>query len=135
MIYNRPIYLYHRQRKGWNIERMSVEKVMPQQSRPAQSRRRYTLLFWVVLGIIVAITLFLAGLIVWLLSTQNLTNATSLIGLIASIVAILTGPLVFLFTLTKWPERQESVQKPIQNDASASPAPPAASKYTIQNSG
>src|SRR5580700_4646278 len=110
---------------------MDVQKVIPQNPKP--THKRYTLLFWVVLGIIIAITLFLAGLIVWIFKTQNLTNATSLIGLIASIVAIVTGPLIFLFTLAKWPERPEPIQKPTNYDAQATPNTPG--KYSIQNAG
>jgi tetratricopeptide (TPR) repeat protein len=68
--------------------------------------KRFTWLFWVAFGVIITITLLLSVLVFWIIKTQDFTKASSIISLIASIVGILSGPLILLFTITKWPEKQ-----------------------------
>ncbi len=81
---------------------MSVQQSVPQKHKP--KHKRFTWLFWVALGVIVAITLGLIGLIIWLFATQNTDQLGPRLGIIASIVAIISGPLILLFTIAKWPE-------------------------------
>ncbi len=66
--------------------------------------------FWIALIAIIVITIVLGVFITWLLVTQNLNKATSIIGLIAGIVAILVGPLSLLFNVWKWPERERTLE-------------------------
>ncbi|HLX58577.1 MAG TPA: tetratricopeptide repeat protein [Ktedonobacteraceae bacterium] len=77
-------------------------------------RKRLTWVFWVVFIAIVLITILLAILIFWLLKTQDFTKASSIISLIASVVAILIGPLTLLFTILKWPDTTTSKSPPAE---------------------
>ena len=76
----------------------------PWQQRP----RRSIWIFWVGLTSALAITLGLIGLIIWLVVTQNLAQLSVIVGLIASIVAIVSAPLIFYFTIFKKPEKPEA---------------------------
>src|SRR5712692_5656674 len=62
-------------------------------------KKKLTWVFWVVLVIVILITIGLGVLIVWLLITQDFNKATSEVGLIASIIGILSGPLAFMFAI------------------------------------
>jgi len=79
--------------------------MQPQQLQP----NRFVRAFWVGLGITIALTLGLAGIIIWLVVAQNLAQLSVLIGLIASIIAIISAPLIFYFTVFKKPEKQEAL--------------------------
>lgn len=79
--------------------------MQPQRLQP----NRFVRAFWVGLGVTIALTLGLAGIIIWLMLTQNLAQLSVLIGLIASIVAIISAPLIFYFTVFKKPEKQEAL--------------------------
>lgn len=68
--------------------------------------KRFTWLFWIAFGVIITITLLLIVLVIWIIKTQDFTKASSTISLIASIVGILSSPLILLFTIAKWPEKQ-----------------------------
>jgi len=59
-----------------------------------QQARRSAWMFWVGLSITIALTFGLAGVIIWLVVTQNLAQLSVIAGLIASIVAIVTAPLI-----------------------------------------
>ena len=72
---------------------------------------RSTWIFWVGLRITIALTLGLAGVIIWLVVTQNLAQLSVIVGLIASIVAIVSAPLIFYFTIFKKPEKPEPQKK------------------------
>jgi hypothetical protein len=52
--------------------------------------------FWITLIAVVALTILLGILITWLLLTQDLSKATSLVSLIASILAIVVAPITIL---------------------------------------
>jgi hypothetical protein len=80
----------------------------PQQQRPCRS----AWMFWVGLSITLAITLGLIGVIIWLVVTQNLAQLSVIVGLIASIAAIVTAPLIFYFTIFKQPEKPETPTLP-----------------------
>src|SRR6266567_2328579 len=71
-----------------------------------QQSHRFPWIYWVVLSITIALTLGLAGVITWLVVTQNLAQLSVIVGLIASIVAIVSAPLIFYFTIFKKPEKQ-----------------------------
>lgn len=79
--------------------------MQPQQLQPD----RFARAFWVGLSVTIALTLGLAGIIIWLVVTQNLAQLSVLTGLVASIVAIITAPLIFYFTVFKKPEKQEAL--------------------------
>ncbi len=98
---------------------MSVQQSVPQKQKP--KRRRLTGLFWFALGMIVAITLGLIGLIIWLFATQNTDQLGPRLGIIASIVAIISGPLILLFTIAKWPEAP-SAEAPHTSTSSLPPS-------------
>ncbi len=93
----------------------------PWQQRP----RRSIWIFWVGLSITLAITLGLIGLIIWLVVTQNLAQLSVIVGLIASIVAIVSAPLIFYFTIFKKPEKPEppSFPQKVQTETSNEVAP------------
>src|SRR5436309_12130434 len=84
----------------------------PQQQQP----RRSAWMFWVGLSITIALTLGLAGVIIWLVVTQNLAQLSVIVGLIASIVAIVTAPIIFYFTVFHKPEKQEPPAPPQQKE-------------------
>jgi hypothetical protein len=76
--------------------------------------RRSARLFWVGLSITIALTIGLAGVIIWLVVTQNLAQLSVIVGLIANIVALVSAPPIFYFTIFHKPEKQEpptSLQK------------------------
>ncbi len=84
----------------------------PQQQGP----HRFVRVFWVGLSITIALTLGLTGVITWLVVTQNLAQLSVLVGLIASIIAIISAPLIFYFTVFKKPEKQKSLLLPQKNE-------------------
>jgi hypothetical protein len=84
---------------------MSVQQIAPQGQKP--SPRRFPWLFRVAFGTILAITLALIGVTIWLVRTLGTDQLYTRLGIIASIIAILSNPLILLFTITKWPGRKE----------------------------
>ncbi len=81
---------------------MDSQQGAPQKPEPTPRQR--TWVFWVTLGIAIAITLALMGLIIWLATTQNLDKLYTKLGIVASIVVIVTTPLIFFFAVVKRPE-------------------------------
>jgi tetratricopeptide (TPR) repeat protein len=94
-----------------------------------QQPRRSAWMFWLGLGITIAITLGLIGVLTWLVVTQNLTQLSVIAGLIASIVVIVSTPLVFYVTVVKKPEKHE----PGSSLQTKEPEPPQTSISTIWN--
>ena len=83
-----------------------MQQLTPQGQEP--KHKRLTLVFWVAFAGVLAITLLLAGLIIWILKTQDFTKASSVVSLIASIVGAVSAPLILLFTITKWPQKHST---------------------------
>ncbi len=72
------------------------------QSKEQQPRRRQiSRTFRITLSAVIILIIILGALITWLLLTQDLSKATSLLSLIASIVAIVLGPITLLSTLPR----------------------------------
>jgi len=80
---------------------MNSQQMETQQQKPIG--KRFTWVYWVGFAVTIAITLFLVGLVIWIISTQDFTQASSIIGLLASIIAIVSAPLIFLVTIAKRP--------------------------------
>src|SRR5437879_2259038 len=96
--------------QGWRCIISRQQDVLQKQKG---KHKRLAWLFWVAFGIIILITLLLAALVFWIIWTQNFTTATSIVGLIASILGIMSGPPILLFTITKWPKRQFAPTFPV----------------------
>jgi tetratricopeptide (TPR) repeat protein len=87
---------------------MNVQQIKFHQNKPGRS----PWLFWFGLGITVAITLGLIGLIIWLVRTQSLSQLYILISIIGSSIGAVTAPLTFYVTVVKRPEKQKILQTP-----------------------
>src|SRR5215469_18002572 len=98
-----------------------------QQQRP----RRSAWMFWVGLSITIALTLGLAGVIIWLVVTQNLAQLTVIVGLIASMVAIVSTPLIFYFTIFHKPEKQEALTLPQRKETETPQTQPPGPTWNV----
>ncbi len=99
---------------------MSSRHLMTQK-RGAHNKRPPRV-FWIALIATVVITIVLGIFIAWLLLTQDLSKAASIIELTASIVAILVGPASLLVTVWKRPEREQAWESMLHPNPQVQPS-------------
>src|SRR5437868_4402660 len=96
-----------------------------------QPPHRSAWMFWVGLSLTITFTLGLTGVIIWLVVTQNIAQLSVIVGLIASMVAIVSTPLIFYFTVFKKPEKQEPLPLSHKREAETPQIPPSKTFWNV----